>query len=147
MIKNFVLSRRMISLLLIIGATTLQSIASTPTQITKTVATKQQLPIPVHQQIEAINTGDVEGWLNLFSKQAIVNDWGRVFQGRDKIKAWSDKEFIGAKGQLKILNILTEADKTIVDASWKSNFYSGNSRFIFTVHDNKITEMRIMSLK
>lgn len=147
MIKNFVSSRRMISLLLIIGATILQSIASTPTQKTKTIAAKQQLPIPVQQQIEAVNAGDVERWLSLFSTQAIVNDWGRVFQGRDKIRAWSDKEFIGAKGQLKILNILTEGNKTIVDASWKSNFYSGDSRFIFTTHANKITEMRITSLK
>lgn len=105
------------------------------------------LPSPVALQIAAINQGDVTTWLNLFPADGIVNDWGRIFTGYEAIRAWSDREFIGAKGQLTVRFVKVEGNIVTVDAGWKSNFYSGASRFVFIVEEDKVREMRITSSK
>lgn len=113
----------------------------------KEILMTNQLPLPVAQQIKAINDNKESTWLNLFTSDAIVNDWGRVFQGHQEIKAWSDKEFIGAHGQLTVIKAQTKGNQVTVDANWRSHFYTGKSRFIFIVDGKKIREMRITSLK
>lgn len=133
--------------LLATGSLTTHVLAATSTQENQVLLTSEKLPTPVMQQIEAINQGDVDKWLNLFPADGVVNDWGRVFSGHGAIRAWSDKEFIGAKGQLTVKQTNIKGNEVTVDAAWKSNFYSGNSRFVFIVEGEKVREMRITSLK
>lgn len=122
--------------------------AATPSvQEDKQLMATENLPAPVAEQIAAINRGDVSQWLNLFTTDGVVNDWGRVFTGHEAIRAWSDKEFIGAKGQLTVKQSKVDGHEVTVDAGWKSDFYSGDSRFVFIVEREKVREMRITSLK
>lgn len=52
-----------------------------------------RLPPPLDQLVAAINGGDTEGFLALFSDKGAVVDWGRRFAGRAAIRKWSDKEW------------------------------------------------------
>ena len=146
--KTKVLNHSLFTLILL-SAVSLSApvLAATTTPEGQTLTVGENLPAPVAQQIDAINQGDVVKWLSLFPADGIVNDWGRVFTGHSEIRAWSDKEFIGAKGQLTVKQTKINGKEVTVDAGWKSNFYSGDSRFVFIVDGEKVREMRITSLK
>ena len=101
------------------------------------------LPNPIDKFVAVVNRGDTEAFLSFFTEDGIVDDWGRRFAGRDAIRRWSDKEFIGAKGRMTVKNVEPAKNKMRVIADWKSNFYSGLSAFEFVLAGNLLKEMRI----
>ncbi|TDK28631.1 nuclear transport factor 2 family protein [Luteimonas aestuarii] len=103
------------------------------------------LPTPVARLVDAVNRGDTDAFLALFPGDGRVDDWGRRFDGHDAIRAWSEREFTGANGTLTPRKVTTAGQTVTVDAAWKSNFYSGDSRFVFVVEGDGIHEMRIVA--
>lgn len=93
--------------------------------------------------IDKINAGDEQSFLDAFTEDGEVNDWGTVYRGRENIKTWSDREFIGAKGRMTPAEINANENVVTVNAGWKSSYFSGDSKFIFTLEGEKIKEMRI----
>ncbi|WP_425324071.1 nuclear transport factor 2 family protein [Gordonia polyisoprenivorans] len=93
--------------------------------------------------IETVNRHDDEGFLDAFTQSGAVNDWGREFTGRDAIKGWSDKEFIGSNGTLTPDTVSVEGDSITVIGGWRSNHANGRSRFRFVTVGNKIERMEI----
>jgi hypothetical protein len=106
---------------------------------------KIALPEPVGRFVEAVNRGNVEAFLAFFPEKGVVDDWGRRFVGHDAIRGWSDREFIGAKGKITVAKVEQKGNEVSVTADWKSNYYSGPSRFVFVVEGERIQEMRITS--
>ncbi|GED99384.1 nuclear transport factor 2 family protein [Gordonia crocea] len=100
-------------------------------------------PPPVTAFIDAVNRHDEAGFLDAFTDDGFVDDWGRIFTGRDAIKGWSDKEFIGAKGTMTVTEATTTGDSTAVVADWRSTWANGLSRFTFAVVGDKIASMTI----
>ncbi|CDP53388.1 hypothetical protein [Devosia sp. DBB001] len=93
---------------------------------------------------QAINRGDTEAFLAFFPEDGVVEDWGRRFSGHAAIRGWSDKELIGAKGTLTIAKVLSASPQAVeVVADWKSSFFSGASKFTFTLDGGKVREMQI----
>lgn len=103
------------------------------------------LRAPVARLIETVNRGDTDAFLALFPTDGRVDDWGRRFDGHAAIRGWSEREFTGANGTLTPRNVTSSGDTVTVDAGWKSNFYSGDSRFVFVVHGDLVREMRIVA--
>ena len=101
------------------------------------------LPPPLKAFVAAVNAGDTEAAFSLFAPDAEINDWGRRFTTASAMRAWSDREFIGAKGRLSVTKVIGDGDRFVVDAGWKSKVYSGDSRFVFTLRHGAIREMRI----
>lgn len=102
-----------------------------------------KLPPPIDRLVDAVHRKDTEALLALFTDDAVVDDWGRRFEGLAAIRAWSDKEFIGARGRLSVTGVLRERHLVTLSADWRSDFYSGASRFIFALAGGKIREMTI----
>ena len=101
------------------------------------------IPEPVASFVEAVNRHDEDGFLDAFTDGGAVDDWGRVFTGRDEIKGWSDKEFIGAHGTLAVEEVdITDRSITVV-GDWRSTHANGRSRFDFEVEGDRITRMTI----
>ncbi|MBX3288546.1 MAG: nuclear transport factor 2 family protein [Acidobacteria bacterium] len=115
------------------------------------MTTKQEdvlLISPVRDFVDAVNAGSEEGFLSFFDETTgVINDWGRIFTGHVEIKKWSDKEFIGAKGTITPQRVETNNGEISLWAGWKSNYYSGDSKFVFVVDGDSIKEMRIESAK
>ena len=105
------------------------------------------IPPIIEKFVAAVNRGDAAAFLAFFPESGVVDDWGRKFTGPAAIKGWSDKEFIGAKGTMTVKSATQSGNEVDVRAGWKSSFYSGDSRFIFVVNGDKISEMRIVSDK
>ncbi|KAB1661099.1 nuclear transport factor 2 family protein [Pseudoclavibacter sp. CFCC 13796] len=102
-----------------------------------------EIPEPVASFITAVNRHDEDGFLNAFTRDGLVDDWGRIFSGREAIKAWSDGEFIGAAGTLTPTRVTQLGTKVTVVGEWSSTFANGLSRFDFTVAGGKISRMTI----
>lgn len=102
------------------------------------------VPAPLDAFIEAVNTQDEQAFLDAFTTDGFVDDWGRVFTGRDEIKAWSDREFLGSQGSLAVEEVATADDgRVTVVGDWRSNHANGRSAFTFDVDGGKVASMTI----
>lgn len=102
------------------------------------------IPEPVASFIDAVNRHDEKAFLDAFTAPGgMVDDWGRIFTGRDAIKAWSDKEFIGATGTLTPEEVTRAGDEVTVIGDWRSTHANGRSSFTFAIDGNHISRMTI----
>jgi hypothetical protein len=102
------------------------------------------VPLPVQSAIDAANAGDAEAFLDSFVEgEGAVDDWGRVFRGRDAIRGWSDSEFIGKQVTLEVTGVRTDGAVTVVSAQVGGNGFNGPSDFAFEVSADKLARMTI----
>lgn len=107
-----------------------------------------EIPSPVNEFVLAVNKGDKATFLAFFDENnSLINDWGRKYVGHAAIGEWSDREFIGAKGTITPQRVVVNGKSITLWAGWKSNSYSGDSKFVFIVNGSNIEEMRIESAK
>jgi hypothetical protein len=64
--------------------------------------TERDLPAPVARAIEAVNAGDTDAFLSEFAADGWIDDDGRPFGGHDAMRAWSDRELIGAYPRFEV---------------------------------------------
>ena len=97
----------------------------------------------VRTLIDAANAGDIDAFLAGFTTDGVVDDWGREFRGAERIRSWSDAEFIGKRVTLEVTGVRTEDDTTTVSARVGGDGFNGPSDFAFTVAGDRIALMRI----
>ena len=103
----------------------------------------QELDEPTKRLVDAANAGDVDGFLAGFTATGVVDDWGREFRGADKIRGWSDREFIGKQVSLTIDDVQRRGDETTITATVGGNGYTGPSHFTFQVDGDRVARMTI----
>lgn len=103
----------------------------------------EPLPGPVNSLVAAINRGDTEAFLAHFTEGGEVDDWGRRVVGHTAIRRWSDREFIGAHGRMKVKDVVLQGNRVKVTADWASERFTGSSRFDFVVDGDQVRSMRI----
>jgi ketosteroid isomerase-like protein len=101
------------------------------------------LPAPVQAALAAANANDTEAFLDCFSEDAAVGDWGWEFRGRDEIRAWSDREFIGQKVSLEVTAVVGQNGKTVLAVEVGGEGFNGPSRFKFQLEGDKVTRMTV----
>ena len=105
--------------------------------------TGQQIPQAVSAFIDAVNRHDEQAFLDTFTIDGFVDDFGRSFRGRQAIKTWSDREFIGARGVLRPEETAVAEGTVTVTGDWRSTHANGRSRFVFQVAGDLIASMII----
>jgi uncharacterized protein (TIGR02246 family) len=98
---------------------------------------------PVQDAVDAANRGDVEAFLDTFTDDGVVDDWGREFAGRDAIRGWSDAEFIGKQVTLEVTAVEPDGDRTVVTAQVGGNGFNGPSHFTFDLDGSRLARMTI----
>ncbi len=101
------------------------------------------VPLPVQRLIDASNAGDQAAFLDGFTTDGAVDDWGRTFRGRDEIAGWSDAEFIGKQVTLAVTSAQQSGDVTTVIAQVGGNGFNGSSTFGFTIDGDLVSLMTI----
>jgi len=102
------------------------------------------IPQPVADLIDAVNGHDEEAFLDFFTADGFVDDWGRTFRGREAIDGWSGREFIGSDGTLTVQSVTTsESGNVVVVGDWRSNHANGLSRFEFALEGDQVASMTI----
>ena len=101
------------------------------------------LPAAVRAAIDAANANDTDAFLACFPPDGVVDDWGREFVGHDEIRGWSDREFIGVKVNLNVVQVAIEDVAVVVTAQVGGDGFNGPSHFTFQVEGTHITRMTI----
>ena len=101
------------------------------------------VPEPVAQLIAATNSPDLETFLDTFTSDGVVDDWGRTFLGRTEIRHWSDNEYLGKQVTLEVTSVQNTPTEAIVVAQVGGNGFNGPSTFSFLLSGNKIQRMTI----
>lgn len=102
-----------------------------------------ELPVPVQQLVDAINAGDTEAFVDSFTSDAVVNDWGRVLTGHDGVRSWAETDAIGQNAQMTVQDATTDGNVTELRFGWSSNRFNGTSSAFATVVGEKVSEFRI----
>jgi hypothetical protein len=102
-----------------------------------------ELQQPIRAMIDATNGGDVASFLDAFADDAVVDDWGRAFRGRDEIAAWNERENIGANSHIEVTGVHREGDEVRVGVSVSGDGYNGGGAMTFTLDGDQIARMVI----
>lgn len=102
-----------------------------------------ELPEPVASFVATVNAHDREGFLGAFTDDGYVDDWGRIFTGREAIDGWSQVEFIGATGTITPEELTVDGATITLIADWRSTHANGRSNFAFEVDGDKLKSMTI----
>ena len=65
------------------------------------------------------NAFDTAAMLATFKDDAIVNDIQREFWGKEAIKAWIDKELVGARVKMKVVRFVEGYGDVILTANYR----------------------------
>ena len=104
---------------------------------------EQELPAPVARVIEAVNAGATEAFLSEFAADGWIDDNGRQFSGHDAMRAWSDRELIGANTHFEVTGSERTDGGVAVDIEVASDGFNGYSRFAFELDGEALRSMRI----
>lgn len=103
----------------------------------------EQLDPATSRLVDAANGGDIDAFLAGFTDDGVVDDWGREFEGADRIRAWSDAEFIGKEVSLAIEQVVRRDGETVVSAQVGGKGFNGPSTFTFQIAGNRVSRMTI----
>jgi hypothetical protein len=105
--------------------------------------TTTELPPPVARAIDAVNAGDTEAFLSEFPAEGWIDDNGRRFTGHDEMRAWSDRELIGANSRFDVTGSEPIEGGVALDIEVASDGFNGYSRFAFGVEGEQLRSMAI----
>ncbi|QND62920.1 nuclear transport factor 2 family protein [Mesorhizobium loti] len=100
-------------------------------------------PDPIRHFVEATNASDTEAFLDTFTADASLTDWGRSFQGREQIARWNQSDNIGVKSQLRIVRITSAEGSYHVRIAVTGNGFNGEGDMSFTLDRNRIASLVI----
>jgi hypothetical protein len=103
----------------------------------------QDLPAPVARAIAAVNAEDTDAFLSQFATDGWIDDNGRRFTGHDAMRAWSDRELIGAHTRFEVTAVEATDAAVAVDIEVASEGFNGYSRFAFEVAGDALQGMAI----
>ena len=72
--------------------------------------------------VEATNHHDPAAFLDCFEEDAVVNDVGRMWRGREAIRGWSEREVFVPRVELEVLAASVQGDETLVTTRVEGNF-------------------------
>lgn len=101
------------------------------------------VPRPAQKMINAINDADTDAFVDSFTADGFVSDWGTVKPGPDGVRSWADSDAIGAGAQMTVLTAETEGDTTRIRFGWSSSVFNGESDGIFEVDGDRLASFTI----
>ncbi|MBB5701237.1 hypothetical protein FHS76_001086 [Ochrobactrum daejeonense] len=93
--------------------------------------------------LTAVNSGAADKFLNLFTKDGEVDDWGLIYRGREEIKTWSDRELFGARARLTLRLADVHKGGACMIVHIGNAGFRGCSRFTITLENCRIRYMKI----
>jgi hypothetical protein len=101
------------------------------------------LPAPVARAVDAVNAEDTDAFLSTFTPDGWIDDNGRRFTGHDEMRAWSDRELIGAHTRFEVTGAQPTDNGVALDIEVVSDGFNGYSRFAFSLAGDALRAMAI----
>lgn len=102
-----------------------------------------EVPSAVQRMIDATNAGDSDAFVAAFTPDAVVVDWGKVFEGRDGVASWDGSDNIGRKSHFEVAAVERDDDAWVVTLDVTGGGFNGTSDFRFELADDLIARMEI----
>jgi ketosteroid isomerase-like protein len=102
-----------------------------------------QLPEAVRRLVEATNAGDGAAFVDAFTEDGVVDDWGRTFRGPVEIGRWNEAENIGVHAQFRVQDFTADGDTVTARFAVSGGGFNGPSTFTFEVDGDRVRSMRI----
>lgn len=100
-------------------------------------------PRPVDDLLKATNAGDMEAFLDAFTADGVVDDWGRRFTGREEIRGWSSRESIGVNQTFAVDEFTVDGNTVVVHLQVGGGGFNGPSTFVFSIDGDKVGQLKI----
>ncbi|MDR6969787.1 nuclear transport factor 2 family protein [Leifsonia shinshuensis] len=103
------------------------------------------VPEPIQQFVDATNRGDTEAFVDAFTDDAFLNDWGREFHGREGVRRWNETDNIGVNAHFDIVSVVPadEPDTYIATLTVTGDGYNGTGPMTFRLDGTRIASLRI----
>ena len=102
-----------------------------------------RLPDEVTRLLTATNAEDREAFLDAFTDDGVVDDWGRRFAGRERIAEWDAGENIGVHARIEATSVRRSGDTVEFGVRVTGDGYNGGGTFSATLRDGRIAELVI----
>ncbi|MFJ8364229.1 nuclear transport factor 2 family protein [Streptomyces sp. NPDC093984] len=103
-----------------------------------------EIPPAIRTFIDATNNADSDAFVNAFTPDAYLNDWGREFHGRDGVRSWNTTDNIGVQAHFTLKGVERPAEDTfVVTLTVTGNGYNGTGPMTFVLRDDLIASLRI----
>ncbi|HEU0165222.1 MAG TPA: nuclear transport factor 2 family protein [Thermomicrobiales bacterium] len=103
------------------------------------------VPAPIQAMIDATNRGDTKGFLDAFTEDALIDDWGRTFRGRAELASWNETDNIGKQAHFEVRGVEEGDGEYIVTLAVSGNGYNGTGPMHFRLAGDRIASMIISS--
>lgn len=100
-------------------------------------------PPVIQRFIDATNAGDTAAFLEAFTPDAFLSDWGRGFIGRDGIAEWNKTDSIGVQSKFRLLGVEPSGDGYRVKLAVSGNGYNGEGTMAITLTGGRISRLVI----
>jgi hypothetical protein len=102
-----------------------------------------ELEPPIAAMLDATNRGDHDGFLAAFAADAVLDDWGRTFSGRDAIATWDRNENTGVQSRIEATSVERTGATSVVGVQVSGNGYNGGGSFVFETGGGLIRRLEI----
>jgi ketosteroid isomerase-like protein len=103
------------------------------------------IPTAIRDFIETTNRGDSAAFVDTFTPDATLNDWGTEFHGRDAISGWNETDNIGVQAHFDVVELKPTGrpGSFVATLTVTSNKHSGTGPMTFVVEGGKIRSLEI----
>jgi hypothetical protein len=101
------------------------------------------LPAPAARLLAATDSEDRAGFLDAFTEDGIVDDWGREFAGRDRIAQWDAAENIGVHSRIEATSVRRDGETVEFGVRVTGGGYNGGGTFTAELRDGKVARLLI----
>jgi hypothetical protein len=84
--------------------------------------TELQLPAPIKQYLEAINSHDPDALQRCFAHDAVVKDLKHEYHGSTEIRSWADREIFSVNVTLDLRTVREADGRTILTVEVDGSF-------------------------
>jgi hypothetical protein len=102
-----------------------------------------EIPLAVRRMIEATNAGDRTAFVDSFTDDCYLEDWGRRFRGHDGVASWDETDNIGRNAHFEARGTRKEGATYVVTLAVTGDGFNGTSDITFEVVGDRISSMVI----
>lgn len=103
------------------------------------------LPTAITDFINTTNNADSAGFVQLFTPDAVLNDWGTEYHGPAGIGRWNQTDNIGKQSHFELVDFEHNADDSwTVTLAVSGNGFNGTSPFNMVVVGDQLQRVQIL---
>ena len=102
-----------------------------------------ETPLAVQRMVDATNAGDHAAFVDAFTTDSYLEDWGRTFHGHDGVSSWDMSDNIGKNTHFRVRRTRQDGDTYVVTLEVSGDGFNGMSDIAFRVRDDRIVSMVI----